>query len=215
MAVEIKIKRGTRAQLLAAASGGNLNAGELYLITDEGRIAVGLSASSFEEFSKVSEASSAPPGQIAFFAQSSAPSGWLKANGAAVSRTAYAALFAAIGTTHGAGDGSTTFNVPDLRGEFIRGWDNGRGVDSGRALGTAQLDAGQRLQGSINPIGAARASGTSTSGVFSQTTSSGQSDGALFGGNAEPIIIFDSALVARTASETRSRNVALLASIKY
>jgi len=64
----------------------------------------------------------------------------LKCNGTAISRTTYAALFAIIGTTHGAGDGSSTFNVPDLRGEFVRGWDDGRGVDSGRNFGTSQSD---------------------------------------------------------------------------
>ncbi len=81
----------------------------------------------------------APPGMVSVFAMSSAPTGWLKANGAAVSRTTYASLFAAIGTTFGAGDGTTTFNVPDLRGEFVRGWDDGRGVDTARAIGSAQL----------------------------------------------------------------------------
>lgn len=80
----------------------------------------------------------APPGKVAHFAGSSAPAGWLKANGAAVSRAAYANLFAAIGTTYGAGDGFNTFNLPDLRGEFIRGWDDGRGVDASRALGSSQ-----------------------------------------------------------------------------
>jgi microcystin-dependent protein len=78
------------------------------------------------------------PGTVAHFAANEAPPGWLKANGAAVSRTAYAALFQAIGTTYGAGDGTTTFNLPDLRGEFLRGWDDGRGVDGGRAFGSAQ-----------------------------------------------------------------------------
>lgn len=77
-------------------------------------------------------------GLVSSFARSSAPSGWLKANGAAVSRTTYAALFAAIGTTFGAGNGSTTFNLPDMRGEFVRGWDDARGVDSGRAFGSFQ-----------------------------------------------------------------------------
>lgn len=75
-------------------------------------------------------------GQVAFFPVSSAPSGFLKANGAAVSRTTYAALFALIGTTFGAGDGSTTFNLPDLRGEFIRAYDDGRGVDQTLLTGT-------------------------------------------------------------------------------
>lgn len=79
-----------------------------------------------------------PAGEIAFFAGSTPPYGWLKANGAAVSRTAYRALFAAIGTTYGQGNGSSTFNLPDLRGEFIRGFDDGRNIDRSRALGSAQ-----------------------------------------------------------------------------
>ncbi|CCG42195.1 phage tail protein [Magnetospirillum molischianum] len=79
-------------------------------------------------------------GEVAAFARSAAPDGWLKCNGAAVSRTTYADLFAAIGATFGAGDGSTTFNLPDLRGEFVRGVDDGRGVDSGRVIGSWQAD---------------------------------------------------------------------------
>lgn len=78
------------------------------------------------------------PGDIFHTAANTAPSFSLKANGAAVSRTAYAALFARIGTRFGAGDGFTTFNLPDLRGEFVRGWDDGRGVDGGRELGSYQ-----------------------------------------------------------------------------
>ena len=87
-----------------------------------------------------------PSGAVLYFAGRTAPAGWLKANGAAVSRTAYAALFAAIGTTYGAGDGRSTFNLPDLRGEFIRGWDDGRGVDAGRVFGSAQAHALQSHQ---------------------------------------------------------------------
>lgn len=60
-------------------------------------------------------------GQIAAFGSTLCPAGWLAANGAAVSRTTYASLFASIATTWGSGDGSTTFNVPDLRGTFLRG----------------------------------------------------------------------------------------------
>jgi hypothetical protein len=83
----------------------------------------------------------AQPGDIKFNAGSATPAGWLLANGAAVSRTTYAALFAAIGAIYGAGDGSTTFNLPDGRGLAIRGLDNGRGIDPGRALGSYQADA--------------------------------------------------------------------------
>lgn len=78
-------------------------------------------------------------GDIKAVATLEPPNGWLKCNGSLVSRTQYAALFAAIGTRFGPGDGSTTFALPDLRGEFIRGWDDGRGIDAGRALGTAQV----------------------------------------------------------------------------
>lgn len=56
-----------------------------------------------------------PSGMIVSFGGSSAPKGWLLCNGAAVSRTTYKNLFSAIGTSYGAGDGSTTFNLPDLR----------------------------------------------------------------------------------------------------
>jgi microcystin-dependent protein len=88
---------------------------------------------------KVVGTAAVPAGTVIWWAGStSAPSGYLKCNGAAVSRTTYADLFSAIGTTWGSGDGSTTFNVPDLRGEFVRGYDDGRGVDSGRAFASSQ-----------------------------------------------------------------------------
>ena len=82
-----------------------------------------------------------PAGAVVAFAGATAPDGWLLCNGATISRTTYSELFAAIGTTYGVGDGSTTFKIPDLRGEFVRGLDGGRGVDTGRALGSAQSSA--------------------------------------------------------------------------
>lgn len=79
-------------------------------------------------------------GIVKAFAGFGAPQGYLSCNGAAVSRSTYSYLFSIIGTTYGVGDGSTTFNLPDLRGEFIRGMDNGRGIDTGRVLGSSQSD---------------------------------------------------------------------------
>jgi len=79
-----------------------------------------------------------PTGEISMYGGSTAPTGWLECDGAAISRTTYAALFTAISTNYGVGNGSTTFNVPDFRGYFARGWDHGRGIDTGRALGTTQ-----------------------------------------------------------------------------
>lgn len=78
------------------------------------------------------------PGIIAMHGSATPPAGWLKCNGQAVSRTTFAPLFAVIGTTWGAGDAVSTFNVPDFRGEFVRGFDDGRGIDAGRTLGSFQ-----------------------------------------------------------------------------
>lgn len=66
------------------------------------------------------------------------PTGFLECDGSAISRTTYANLFAIVGTVWGTGDGSTTFNLPESRAEFLRGWDHGRGIDSGRAFGSWQ-----------------------------------------------------------------------------
>ncbi|WMY90957.1 phage tail protein [Snodgrassella communis] len=89
-------------------------------------------------FDGTQDINATPAGAVMYFAMDAAPVGWLKANGAVVSRTLYANLFAAIGTRFGVGDGKTTFNLPDLRGEFLRCWDDGRNVDSGRSFGSWQ-----------------------------------------------------------------------------
>lgn len=91
--------------------------------------------------SSVPSSSVLPSGAIMPFAMQTPPTGWLEANGSAISRTTYAALFSALGTLYGIGDGTTTFNLPDLRGYFVRGWDNSRGVDTGRVFGSAQTSA--------------------------------------------------------------------------
>ena len=81
-----------------------------------------------------------PTGSTQMFAGTTAPRGWLIADGSAVSRTQYSALFAVIGTLYGAGNGTTTFNLPDMRGVVVRGVDRGRGLDSSRTQGTYQAD---------------------------------------------------------------------------
>ena len=77
-------------------------------------------------------ASGTPSGAVMPYAGSSAPTGWLLCSGAAVSRTTYAALFAIVSTTYGAGDGSTTFNLPDMRGRSAFGVDNMGGTAANR-----------------------------------------------------------------------------------
>ena len=117
-------------------------------------------------------------GRIGTFAMATPPPGWFRANGAAVSRTVYAALFAKIGTTYGAGDGINTFNLPDPRGKFIRVLDDGRGIDTGRVLGSDQADETRRH----NHSGSAAAAGghyhTSSAAAAGGHNHSGSSAGA-------------------------------------
>lgn len=136
-------------------------------------------------------------GQIVFIAQDTPPAGWLRCNGAAVSRATYGTLFAAIGTHFGPGDGATTFNLPDLRGEFIRGLDEGRGADAGRARGSWQA---------------------SDFKSHTHTTPSGASPLSLGGMSAGAAPIsqnYQSVTGAAGGTETRPRNVALIPVIKY
>lgn len=87
--------------------------------------------------------SSVPTGAVFHFAMLNAPDGYLVCDGSDVSREDYEDLFTAIGTTFGAGNGVTTFNLPDLAGEFIRGHNASAdtGPDAGRTFGTRQVDA--------------------------------------------------------------------------
>ena len=158
----------------------------------------------------------APTGAVYTFAGATVPTGWLKCNGALLSRTVYTALFAVIGTTYGAGDGSTTFALPDLRGEFVRGADDGRGVDAGRVFGSAQSDAVQAWTATMTLQRAQVNSTEATGGAISM--------GATGGGSAGPGTTWATGVMtigpgvnstARTAAESRPRNVAMHYIIKY
>ncbi len=91
-------------------------------------------------------ASGVPSGAVMAFAFETPPTGWLECDGSAVSRTTYAALFTAIGVRHGTGDGSTTFNIPDYRGYFLRGWSHGSTTDPDRA---SRTDSGDGTTGNF------------------------------------------------------------------
>lgn len=137
-------------------------------------------------------------GSLKFWPASTPPSGWLERDGSAVSRTVYADLFAIIGTTYGVGDGTTTFNLPDDRGLFERGWDHGRGYDSGRVFGSEQADdlkAHTHLQ----------SSSPTASGTNGMPDAVGRS-----GVNTTNI-----ATASTGGSETRPKNRAYLPIIKY
>lgn len=158
-----------------------------------------------------------PTGSVSMFAASTAPTGWLECDGAAVSRTTYAALFAVIGTTWGVGNGSTTFNVPDLRGEFVRGWDHGKGTDTGRAFASSQADLIENHvhPGATNPEtdtlgGIAELGGAQTGGGGVRVGTSGAASISV----NFPALSFTTGNNTGGGAETRPRNIALMYIIK-
>lgn len=111
------------------------------------------------------------------FAGGTVPDGWLLCDGTAISRTTYPALFSAIGTAHGSGNGTSTFNLPDLRGRFIRGVDRGVGRDpdrNSRIAGTTGGNTGDNVgsvQGMATSLATGNQSGTKATGGVGVTTS--------------------------------------------
>jgi hypothetical protein len=153
----------------------------------------------------ISVEGTSPPGAVANFAMSTAPTGWLKANGAAVSRTTYAALFSAIGTTFGSGDGSTTFNLPDLRGRFTRNWADDGSIDSGRAFGSTQATRVNNIQTIDSSNGGAYGTYTiNDDGTTSDRAYTGSTSGTGVG------LTF-----TKKGGDTYPNNIALLACIKF
>ncbi len=151
-----------------------------------------------------------PAGTSIDYAGPVAPTGFLKENGAAISRATYARLFAAIGIRYGAGNGSTTFNLPDSRGEVFRGLDEGRGIDRGRTLGSVQLDQVQGMKYPMSWGQGAIVTGGAYAGNdlrrYSVATTLPQLSAPISDGvNGTP----------RIGAETRMRNVARLKCIKY
>jgi hypothetical protein len=150
-----------------------------------------------------------PVSTIIAIADGVVPTGFLECNGATISRSTYSALFSKISTLYGAGDGSTTFKIPDLRGEFIRGFDNGRGVDSDRRLGTQQeydwkgfymMNTGQNTYN------------YSHNEVYHGKSTTGYNGNTFVGYWAAP----SAALGTKwDTSEIRPRNIAMMYCIKY
>ena len=148
-----------------------------------------------------------PAGVVIYHAANTAPTGFIKANGASISTSTYSDLFAVIGYTFGGSGGS--FNVPDLRGEFLRGWDDGRGVDSGRGFGSTQ--SGQMQS---HNHGLRGGSGGAVQVLFNQTSviAGIQNLGGYFSNSTATI---QNTGGTSNSSENRPRNIALLACIKY
>ncbi|AOR59441.1 phage tail protein [Pectobacterium parmentieri] len=125
-----------------------------------------------------------------------APAGWLKCNGQAFDKS----LYPILASLYPSGV------LPDLRGEFVRGWDDGRGADAGRALLSAQGDAIRNIVGTIGQLND-RVNTTETAGVFDANKYTGAHAG-LAGGNGGRIVTFDASKIVPTANENRPRNIA-------
>ena len=187
----LKLKRGTEANRTSFTPAE----GEIILTTDTNIIYVGDGTTAGGN-AVGSGSGGALTGGVVAVGFSSIPTGYLECNGSAISRTTYADLFSAISTSYGVGNGSTTFNIPDLRGEFIRGFDNGRGVDSGRSFGSFQADEFK----------------SHTHGFKLGTNTTTSTNFARDGRSTSIITAFT---YATGGSETRPRNLSMMYVIKY
>jgi len=152
----------------------------------------------------------APTGTVMMYAGSSAPTGYLLCDGSAVSRTTYADLFAVCSTTYGSGDGSTTFNVPDARGVFVRGAGT-QTISTIDYTGTRGTTQGDQFQGHYHDLSPAT------------TPASYNENGGAAGPNIARISTAQTVLAPttdgsngtpRTGSETRPANIVLTYIIK-
>lgn len=160
-----------------------------------------------------SNPSAVPIGAVCYFAMETPPIGWLVANGQEVSRTAYPVLFSTIGVTYGRGDGSTTFKLPDLRGEFIRGLDSSRGVDINRKIGSWQNYGTAAAGGNINMvIGGDGGNGRDRYFAVPQLIAPPYQNELLANTASKDVV--GTLNFGGTDTETRPRNVALLPCIK-
>lgn len=167
-----------------------------------------------------------PVGTVMFGYFPVAPEGFLLGNGGLVSRPAYQALWSWVSSQglvvaesewaarrgmFSSGDGSSTFRLPDLRGEFPRFADFGRGVDDGRTLGSTQSDAIRNITGFIGnqPLGYGE---IDPGGAFYKDGNAGTNNNGNEGARR---IRFDASRVVPTAAENRPRNVSLAGVIRY
>ncbi|HFV3803042.1 TPA: phage tail protein [Escherichia coli] len=172
----------------------------LTALTSVGRAILGkTSIQSVLDYLGLGEGSALPVGVPVPWPLETPPTGWLKCNGAAFSSEKYPNLAKVYPTN----------KLPDLRGEFIRGWDDGRGIDSGRNLLSAQNDAIQNIVGSFGRTQLFR--DVLSSGPFSQhgqVLSTGLKETEIIEGYGSYNWTFDASRSVRTASETRPRNIA-------
>ncbi|EHK6309392.1 tail fiber protein [Escherichia coli] len=142
------------------------------------------------------EGSALPVGVPVPWPSATPPTGWLKCNGSPFNLTSYPALAAVF----------PSGVLPDLRGEFIRGWDDGRGVDSGRAVLSAQGDAIRNITGQFGLV--SNGFCTVGSGAFALSEPRNNSSAITSGSEAHGRVVLDASTQVPTANENRPRNIA-------
>jgi microcystin-dependent protein len=153
-------------------------------------------------------ASFVPAGAMMAYAGTTAPAGWLFCYGQAISRTTYARLFAAISTTHGTGDGSTTFNVPDIRGRVVAGKDDMGGTSADRLTGVSGSVNGDTM-GAVGGAETVTIAQANLPAVTLSVTATGSSTTETFtaGGGTEKLIKSASDNGAASGTGTGSASV--------
>ena len=166
-------------------------------------------------------ANGVPVGSVFNLATTTVPSGYLECNGAAVSRSTYDALFASISTTWGSGDGSSTFNLPDLRGQFVRGWANTKTNtgDDGRSFASTQSDQNKSHNHTITDPGHVHTTTVDNSKLF---PAAGGTTISYGGAGSYPGTVFTMSsattgitLADQGGTEVRVKNSALMYVIKF
>lgn len=150
-----------------------------------------------------------PPGTIAPFGGGTVPAGWMLCDGTAISRTTYSALFAAVSTTYGIGDGASTFNLPNAQGVFLRGAGSQTisSVTYSATRGSKQNDSLQNITGQGPESRAYGYNVGEVSGAIGIFNSAGNAPGTGSSGSQLKTWNFDASRVARTSTETRPANI--------
>lgn len=218
----------TETWVASAAPGGNLPTGndvlpyDILTYNDETKTWVASAAPLGGGGSIEIKGDGAPIGSVMYFAASSAPAGWLECNGQLVSRAIYLDLYRIIKYTFGRNEDGTQFALPDLRGEFVRGWDHYRGVDLDRAFGSWQkgsfagdtsfaILSGQPLTATKMVLGFDGDVGDDYQGLQLAPLSSANYN-MIVVDEEEPT---NSSSLSGVVGVSRPRNVALLPCIKY
>lgn len=153
-----------------------------------------------------------PSGVVFPFAGSTAPYGYLVCDGSAISRADYPSLFAALGTSHGSGDGSTTFNLPDYRGRFMRGVDGTAGRDPDKASRTHPV-TGAVVGDAVGSLqNAETGDHTHLSSAFSDNgwpSGSGDRQNSYYFMNASKGTDYQLPINGNGGSETRPKNISV------